>query len=60
MKKITPLKAIRLKCLECSAGQPKEVRLCPCIDCPLFLYRFGKNPARSNVGGNNGQHLPKI
>ena len=41
---ITPIKAIRAKCLDCCCGQRKEVMLCPCGDCPLYLYRFGKNP----------------
>lgn len=27
---MTPIKAIRAKCLECSNGQFSEVRLCPC------------------------------
>ena len=44
MKPWRPLKAIRAKCLECSNGQFSEVRLCPCIDCPLYAYRFGHKP----------------
>jgi len=51
MKTMTPLKAIRAKCLECSNGQPKEVRFCPVEDCQLFYYRFGKNPKREGIGG---------
>ena len=50
MKKLTPLKAIRAKCLECSAGQPSEVRRCLADDCPLFTYRFGHNPRRKGIG----------
>lgn len=50
LKKLTPLKAIRLKCLDCSAGQPSEVRKCPMEDCPLFTYRFGHNPNRKGLG----------
>jgi len=50
MKVLTPLKAVREKCLECSANQPKEVKLCDISDCPLYLYRFGKNPNRKGVG----------
>jgi len=42
-KTMTPLKAIRAKCLECCCDQSREVRLCPCTDCPLYVYRFGKN-----------------
>lgn len=34
-------KAIRLKCLDCSGGSPKNVTLCPVKDCPLWPYRFG-------------------
>lgn len=40
----TPMKAIRMKCLECSGGSHKEVRECHLIDCPLYNYRFGKRP----------------
>jgi len=43
-KRLTPLKAIRLKCLDCCGGSRKEVRLCPAKDCPLWPYRFGKMP----------------
>jgi hypothetical protein len=39
----SPLKAIRAKCLDC-AYDSSEVRLCPCTDCPLWPFRFGKNP----------------
>jgi len=38
------MKAIRAKCLDCCCGQYKEVALCPCTGCPLYPYRFGKNP----------------
>lgn len=46
MKALSPLKAIRAKCLDCSCGQPSEVKLCPIEGCTLFFYRFGKNPNR--------------
>ena len=45
----TPLKAIRKKCLDCSYFQPKEVRECACVDCPIYPYRFGKRPTKSIV-----------
>jgi hypothetical protein len=44
MKKRTAVKSIRAKCLDCSNDQPKEVRLCPVIKCPLWPYRMGKRP----------------
>jgi len=50
-KRLTPLKAIRLKCLDCMSNHPKEVRLCQSEECPLYFYRFGKNPLRKGIGG---------
>ena len=44
-KKITPLRAIRLNCLDCMNGSSNEVQLCPMEDkCSLWPFRFGKNP----------------
>jgi hypothetical protein len=51
MKRITPLKAIRKKCLDCMCGSAKEVRLCPSTDCPLYPFRMGHNSKRRGVGG---------
>lgn len=48
---MTPLKAIREKCLDCCADQPGEVRACPSESCPLWLYRMGHNPNRKGIGG---------
>lgn len=50
--RITPLKAIRLKCLDCSCGSPKEVKQCTAEGCPLHPFRFGRNPRRLGIGGN--------
>ena len=46
-KNLTPLKAIRKKCIDCMCGSYKEIRLCGesvGTKCSLFPYRFGKNP----------------
>ena len=43
-KRLTPIKAIRRKCLDCSNGSAHEVKLCPVDRCPLYPYRFGTNP----------------
>lgn len=44
-KKITsPVKAIRVKCLDCMCGSANEVRECQLEDCALHPFRFGKNP----------------
>lgn len=52
MTRLTPLRAMRAKCLDCCCGSAKEVRLCPMPECPLYAYRLGKDPARSGKGGN--------
>ena len=43
----TPIKAIRKKCLDCSCWQPKEVRECTVIDCPIYPYRLGRRPDKA-------------
>ena len=40
--RVSRSKAIRLKCLDCCCGQSAEVRKCPAIDCPLWLYSIGR------------------
>lgn len=45
---MTPMKAIRAKCLDCCCGQIQEVRSCICEKCPLHAFRFGKRPKASN------------
>lgn len=49
MGKLTPMKAIRKKCLECSCGSSLEVKHCPVVKCPLYLYRSGKRPITESV-----------
>ena len=39
-----PLKAIRLKCLDCSCGSQAEVARCVMKDCTLWPYRSGHRP----------------
>lgn len=41
---MTPMKAIRAKCLDCCCGSFQKVRLCMVEKCPLYPYRFGKRP----------------
>ncbi len=52
-KILTPMKAIRAKCLDCCCGQYNEVKLCPIRDCPLYPYRDGHNPNRKGKGNNS-------
>lgn len=46
-KPMSPGKAIRLKCLDCSGGSANEVKLCAAKGCPLYPFRLGRNPYRT-------------
>ena len=59
MEVLTPIKAIRAKCLDCSCGMAKEVRQCPIKDCPLWPYRMGKRPKNDKYIDEEGS-LSKI
>ena len=43
----TPIKAIRKRCLDCTCGQVKEVRLCQAVECACWPYRFGRRPDKA-------------
>lgn len=51
VKGISPLKAIRAKCLDCVGGGPSDVKDCdPASDnCALWPFRFGTNPNYSEA-----------
>lgn len=49
-EQLNPLEAIRKKCVEdCCSGNFFEVKHCMCPSCPLYEFRFGKNPYRKEV-----------
>jgi len=43
-KTLTPMSAIRAKCMECSNFQYSEINRCPVTDCALWAYRLGTKP----------------
>ena len=43
-KKINRCKAIRKFCLGCMGDSGTQVKVCTCVDCELWVYRFGTNP----------------
>lgn len=47
-ERITRGKAIRLKCLDCCCGNSAEVRRCPVTNCPLWVYRMGREELAGN------------
>lgn len=44
LKRMTPIQAIRAKCVDCCCGSLKEVRECHIKNCSLWPYRMGKRP----------------
>jgi len=58
-KRLSPLRAIREKCIDCSGGSTKEVKLCVIPDCPLYPFRLGKNPSRVGIGNRKPEFLKK-
>lgn len=44
--RVSPLRALRLKCLDCCNDSAQEVRLCTAVDCPSWPFRMGRNPWR--------------
>ncbi len=45
-EKLTPLRAIKKHCFECSGYEKKQVRECMIKECVLFPFRQGSNPNR--------------
>lgn len=67
MRRLTPIRAIRKYCIQCSGSQ-KAPRHCVSQECPLFVFRLGKSPGRAGIGGgrnkkdfdnSSGQNLRK-
>lgn len=52
MKILTPLKAIRAKCLDCCCGNKAEVRNCTIVNCSLYPYRLGHRPKKELTADN--------
>jgi hypothetical protein len=44
---MTPLAALRLRCLDCCGGSVDEVRKCIALTCPAWPFRMGANPWRA-------------
>jgi len=59
--RMSPLRALRLKCLDCCNGPAQEVRLWTALDCTSWPFRMGKNPwaseARREIGRSAARRL---
>ena len=56
MKPTTPLKAIRLKCLDCCCDNAAEVRRCHIEDCALHVFRMGHGLRWKTKSGTKNPH----
>ena len=43
-EQMSPVQAIRRKCLDCSGHQLIEVKLCAAVTCALLPFRAGRHP----------------
>jgi hypothetical protein len=43
---MSPLRALRARCLDCCGGQANEVAACPVGECPSWPFRMATNPWR--------------
>lgn len=55
---MTPLKAIRAKCMDCSCYQMSEVKNCIITDCPLWPYRMGRMLTKKELEQYTGPGTP--
>ena len=44
---MSPMEAIRARCLDCCAGSAHEVRCCIAVACVSWPFRLGRNPWRA-------------
>jgi len=54
--RVSPLRALRLKCLDCCNDSAQEVRLCTAVDCPSWPFRMGKNPWSGPISDARREH----
>ena len=54
--RVSPLRALRLKCLDCCNDSAQEVRLCTAVDCQSWPFRMGKNPWTGPVSEARREH----
>jgi len=50
---LTPIKAIKAKCYDCSENNKAEQRRCEFKNCVLWPYRLGHNPKLKGKGNPN-------
>ena len=57
---MSPLKALRLRCIDCYGGCLKSVRCCTATDCPSWPFRMGQSPWRKELSQKRKEQLRRL
>ena len=57
---MSPLKALRLRCIDCYGGSLKSVRCCTSTDCPSWPFRLGHSPWRKQLSQDRKEQLRRL
>ena len=57
---MSPLKALRLRCIDCYGGCLKSVRCCTATDCPSWPFRMGQSPWRKELSQERKEQLRRL
>ena len=57
---MSPLKALRLRCIDCYGGCLKSVRCCTAMDCPSWPFRMGQSPWRKELSQERKEQLRRL
>jgi hypothetical protein len=55
--KTNPVKAIKQFCAECLGFRPQDIPNCTVTVCPLFAFRMGSNPYRTEMSEERREKL---
>lgn len=58
--KVSLMKRIRCKCLDCSGYSKLEIKLCTVVNCPLFEVRLGRKTMRADATEKDAKELEDI
>jgi hypothetical protein len=57
---MSPLKALRLRCIDCYGRSLKSVRGCTSTDCPSWPFRMGQSPWRKELSQERKKQLRRL
>ncbi len=57
-KPMSPLNAMRARCVDCCAGEPNGFADAPSLCCPSWPYRMGTNPWQAPLSARGAGGAP--